>query len=163
MIEEARIGPLDRVLEVGVGGGAVTKNIEGLGGFYLGIDVNKNLIDRAKKTSPQLSFAVADARYLSGTIEEPVDIIVSSLGLRAMPEKMVADIFNEFNRVLSPVRPYCSIHLRPPENLSQKTLRKNCVFQARPVVGHFAIFRPFKCFSTKKFNTIFFSEKYLLK
>lgn len=90
------------MLEVGVGGGAVTKNIEGLGGFYLGIDVNKNLIDRAKKTFPQLSFAVADARYLSGTIKEPVDIIVSSLGLRAMPAKMVADIFNEFNRVLSP-------------------------------------------------------------
>ncbi|MGC3946904.1 MAG: methyltransferase domain-containing protein [Chryseolinea sp.] len=94
----------DRVLDVGCGSGAITKDIAGLvgsDGYVLGIDTSDHLIGQAKTTLSHVSnlaFAIADIN--SFTTEQPFDVVTTARVLQwlANPSTVV-------NKMVSLLKP----------------------------------------------------------
>jgi len=88
----------DRVLDVGCGSGAITKDIAGLvgaEGFVMGIDTSEHLIAQAQKTYahiPNLAFAVADVNKFKPA--ELFDLVTSARVLQwlAHPAQVVRNV-----------------------------------------------------------------------
>ena len=88
----------NRVLDVGCGSGAITKDIAALvgnDGFVMGIDTSEHLIAQAQKTYaqlPNLSFAVADVNQYQPS--ELFDVVTSARVLQwlANPKQVVRNM-----------------------------------------------------------------------
>lgn len=77
VVSLAGIGPADRVLEIGTGKGALTKELAGLGASYLGYEVDRANFDEASNLVRGTGARVVLAEAFK---EHPVfDVLVSSL------------------------------------------------------------------------------------
>ncbi len=76
--------PGERILDLGCGTGQLTEKIASAGAVVMGIDADRNMIEKATYNYPQLQFAVADARNFQ--VEQPFDAIFSNAALHWIPE-----------------------------------------------------------------------------
>lgn len=96
MLDAASIGASDRVVDIGCGTGASTIGAarRGTGGYALGVDISKPLLDRAvlraqEEGAGNVSFLLADAQTHSFTREE-FEILVSRLGMSFFSDTVAA-------------------------------------------------------------------------
>jgi len=82
----------ERILDLGCGTGALTAQIVAAGAEVVGIDSSPEMIDQARRSYPNLSFHVADAR--SFTVEGRFDAVFSNAVLHWVkePEQAVSRI-----------------------------------------------------------------------
>lgn len=75
--------PGERILDLGCGTGQLTEKIALAGSEVMGIDLDSEMIEKAKLNYPHLQFAVADARNFQ---VQPVDAVFSNAVLHWIPE-----------------------------------------------------------------------------
>ena len=102
IVQVAEIKQTDHVVEIGIGGGAVTKSLRGHGASYIGFDINEQFVKNAQLMFTEMKFVHADARHVGEFLPSPADIVVSSLGLRLIEESVIREIFREFVKNLAP-------------------------------------------------------------
>ena len=94
------VSPNQNVLEVGCAEGHLLASLRPARG--VGIDFSEEMLQRARKSYPELAFLHADAHDLSG-IHEKFDIIILS--------DLVNDLW-DVQRVLQQLQPLCTTHTR---------------------------------------------------
>lgn len=70
-----------RVLEIGVGGGRLTRELVALGGRVTGIDVAPAMVEHCRRAYPSAEFAVADLRDLSAFGDAAFDALVAGFNV----------------------------------------------------------------------------------
>jgi trans-aconitate methyltransferase len=76
--------PGERVLDVGSGTGELTAELAASGAKVLGIDASPEMIEAARRSSPELEFAVGDGQALA--YEAEFDCVFSNAALHWMPD-----------------------------------------------------------------------------
>lgn len=89
-----------RVLDIGCGEGYFTRLIEASGAYVEGADIAKELIAKAKTTSPDITYHVAAAESMTSVQSSYFDAITCVLALQNM-EKLDA-VVKECARILKP-------------------------------------------------------------
>ncbi|MHC5212106.1 MAG: class I SAM-dependent methyltransferase [Planctomycetota bacterium] len=112
LVEAARLGQGDRVLEIGCGPGHVSAALAGTGVHVTGIDFSGAMIAVARRRYPELAFQEANAEQLPFE-DESFDAVVSSFVVHhlARPEA----VFREVRRVLRPGRRFAFAVFAAPE------------------------------------------------
>ncbi|MGB8493235.1 MAG: class I SAM-dependent methyltransferase [Candidatus Acidiferrum sp.] len=103
-LEKAHALPGEHVLEVAVGTGASFKNLReqaGEKGLAVGLDLAPRMLARTRRHVPQGNLIQADARSLPFA-PASFDILFSSYFLDLIPTEELADVLEEFHRVLRP-------------------------------------------------------------
>ena len=107
-LEMAKIGPGDRVLDVGCGTGTLAiaaKRLVGPDGAVSGVDASAEMIARAKAKAARqglaVTFEVGTAQKLPFA-DAAFDVVLSSLMLHHVPEPTRKDALMEMRRVLKP-------------------------------------------------------------
>jgi len=77
----------DRVLDLGCGTGHLTARLAEREGSVVGVDNSLDMIERARKSYPELDFVHADARSLADEVDGPFDAIFSNATLHWIPEQ----------------------------------------------------------------------------
>lgn len=95
-----------RVLELGCGSGAVTRCImerrKDLKS-YVGVEIDKNLVNFLKSQYPKETFINASARDLKNLIkDESIDSLICTLPWTLLPKDLQENILKEILRVLKP-------------------------------------------------------------
>jgi trans-aconitate 2-methyltransferase len=82
--------PGERILDLGCGTGHLTAQIAALGAEVIGLDASPAMVEQARRTYPQLTFVVGDARDF--TLKQPVDAVLSNAALHwVQPPEPVVD------------------------------------------------------------------------
>jgi trans-aconitate 2-methyltransferase len=92
LLELLQPKPGERILDLGCGTGALTRQIAAAGAEVVGIDSSTEMIEQARRSFPQLHFEVADARTFA--LDREFDAIFSNAVLHWVkePEQAVARI-----------------------------------------------------------------------
>jgi ubiquinone/menaquinone biosynthesis C-methylase UbiE len=102
LVDAARIGPGDRVLDVGCGTGVVAREVAkriGVDGRVAGLDLNPRMLEVARRVAPEIDWRQGDAGNLpfeDGTF----DVVASQFALMFFPDQ--AGALREMWRVLAP-------------------------------------------------------------
>jgi SAM-dependent methyltransferase len=101
-----RIGPTDRVLEIGCGVGRITRAIAERAGLVVGLDVSAEMIRRARAALSDLTnveLVLGDGRGLSGLPDAAFDAVYSFLVFQHVPDPAVVCAYvRDIGRVLRP-------------------------------------------------------------
>jgi SAM-dependent methyltransferase len=101
LVDAARLGPHDEVLDVGCGTGTTTIAAATRAGGVLGVDLSPVMIDRARTRAadhPNVRFEVADAQ--TAAFEPSFDVVISRFGLMFFADP--ARAFANLRRALVP-------------------------------------------------------------
>lgn len=171
--EFAQIDEGDTVLDLGSGAGNdvfIARTIVGENGKVIGVDMTKEMIDRANKNNEKLNFKNVEFRF--GEIEElpvdsnSVDVVISNCVLNLVPNKQKA--FAEIFRVLKPNSHFCvsDVVLKgelPSELKKSAEMYAGCVSGAMKKEEYLQIIENagFKNIEVKKTKTISLPDKLL--
>lgn len=98
VVREGGAGP---VADIGCGPGHVTAHLAGLGLTALGIDLSPEMIAVARRTHPDLRFAVGSMTALD-LPDGSLGGIVAFYSIIHVPTERLPGVFAEFHRVLAP-------------------------------------------------------------
>lgn len=87
------------ILDIGCGNGKWAKILAEGNREYLGIDISKSLIQKAKKNFPNLSFIEADIREIDKKVNERVDVIFSYTSLLHIPPEQIKEVIEKLKKV----------------------------------------------------------------
>ena len=99
LLDEARIGSGQRVLDVACGPGYVAEAVRDRGATPTGIDISPEMIRIARERNPDIDFHVGDATALGFEFSQ-FDVVVSNFGVIHAPDYAAA--FAEARRLLRP-------------------------------------------------------------
>ena len=100
------IEPTDRVIEIGCGIGRITRAIAARAAQVLGVDVSKEMIDRARVALadvPNIELMVGNGEDLRGVPDASMDVAYSFIVFQHIPDpKVTCRYIEEIGRVLRP-------------------------------------------------------------
>lgn len=102
VVDRARVGPGDRVLDIGCGTGAVAREAAkrvGATGRVAGIDLNPRMLEVARRLAPEIEWRQGDAGDLPFE-DGAFDVVVSQYAMMFFPDPVLA--LGEMWRVLAP-------------------------------------------------------------
>lgn len=106
LVDEAQLKPSDRVLELGCGSGAITRQIlanKHNFGEFTGVEIDPHLVDYLKGAFPGENFIAASAADLKEHIpDESIDAVICSLPWTIFAGDLQESIVDEILRVLKP-------------------------------------------------------------
>jgi ubiquinone/menaquinone biosynthesis C-methylase UbiE len=88
-------------LEIGCGYGRLSPYIADHLNLYLGIDINKDSINSARKTYPKLSFVEASATSIP-CADRRFDVVITWTVLQHIPPQAIGRAIDEIRRVVDP-------------------------------------------------------------
>lgn len=92
--------PGKAVLDLGCGNGALTQKLNQMGYKAIGMDASGDLLEIARKNSPDITFLQADATDFS--LEQPVDAVFSNAVFHWIDESKQADMLDCVCNALKP-------------------------------------------------------------
>lgn len=105
-VDARPVGPQDVVLDIGCGLGRLTRALADQAGRVIGLDVSSEMIERARRLNAHLDnvqFIHGDGESLSGIAEESIDICVSHVVFRHIPDPaIILGYVTDSARVLRP-------------------------------------------------------------
>ena len=102
LFAEHREALLGRVLELGCGGGRLTRHLVALGGAVTGIDIGPDMVAYCQRSYPAATFAVGDLRDLSAFESESLDAVVAGFNvIDVLGDNERAKLLDELHRILS--------------------------------------------------------------
>jgi SAM-dependent methyltransferase len=91
-----------RVLELGCGGGRLTRHLVALGGEVTGIDIGADMVAYCQRSYPTAHFAVGDLRDLSAFASGSLDAVVAGFNvIDVLGDNERAKLLDELHRILS--------------------------------------------------------------
>ena len=100
------ISPTDRVLEIGCGMGRITRPLAERAQYVIGLDVSKEMIDRASQALSDLAnvdLRVGNGLDLTGVDDASLDVVYSFIVFQHIPDPAITcGYIREIGRVLSP-------------------------------------------------------------
>lgn len=90
--------PGESIIDLGCGTGTLTAAIAAAGAQVVGVDADRNMLERARQQYPQIPFRHADAHAF--TVEAPVDAVFSNAALHWMTRP--ADVIARVAAALKP-------------------------------------------------------------
>jgi len=100
VLAAARLGPKDRVLDIGCGTGTLLASAVAQGATGLGVDISTAMVEAARTLVPGASFEVADAQTDDLTAAGPFTKVVSRFGVMFFDEPTAA--FTNIRRAAAP-------------------------------------------------------------
>lgn len=107
MIEDVKANEKNIVLEIGCGTGAITKFLQELiptRNAYIGIEIEKDFVERLEKDFPKLNIVCGDACNASEIIAEhelgKVSYIISGLPFVVLPKEVSEGILEEVDKMM---------------------------------------------------------------
>jgi phospholipid N-methyltransferase len=107
MIEGVEADENNKVLEIGCGTGAITKFLQDLipaRNLYLGIEIDRDFVDRLESEFPQLDFVCGDAgeaeKILADRDFGKVSYIISGLPFVVLPPEVSEAILQEVDKLM---------------------------------------------------------------
>jgi phospholipid N-methyltransferase len=107
MIEDVQADENNIVLEVGCGTGAITRFLQDLiptRNSYIGIEIEKNFVERLEKEFPNLNIVCGDACHSTQIIAEhglgKVSYIISGLPFVVLPKEVSNGILDEVEKMM---------------------------------------------------------------
>jgi len=107
LIDKINFEKANLIVEIGVGGGAITKHIRTRiksPSQYLGIEINPHFVKSLKKKFPELSFELGSAENLKEIIEnkgfKEIDFVVSALPWSLLPDSLQIRILDQIKNTL---------------------------------------------------------------
>ncbi|MBI5700788.1 class I SAM-dependent methyltransferase [Candidatus Saganbacteria bacterium] len=88
----------EKIIDIGCGQGVFCRELHTLGIKVLGIDASKNLIDAAKKRSPEIKYLVASAQNLNMFENKSFDAATSIMAMQNMD--LLFEVIHEMSRVI---------------------------------------------------------------
>ena len=103
LFERYREALAGRVLELGFGGGRITRHLVAIGGTLSGIDIAADMVAHCRRTYPTASFSQGDLRDLSAFESASFDTIVAGANvIDVLGDDARAKLLDELHRLLSP-------------------------------------------------------------
>src|SRR5690349_7068610 len=103
LLDEAGLGPGDRVLDVACGTGIVARRARarlGAAGTVVGVDINPGMLAIARRVAPDVEWREGSASALPLQPNERFDVVTCQQGLQFVPDRGAA--VHEFRRALAP-------------------------------------------------------------
>lgn len=102
LFERHAAGLSGRVLELGCGGGRLTRHLVALGGEVTGIDIGADMVAYCQRSYPTASFSLGDLRDLSAFESASFDAIVAGFNvIDVLGDNERAKLLDELHRILS--------------------------------------------------------------
>jgi ubiquinone/menaquinone biosynthesis C-methylase UbiE len=103
LLDDARLAPGDRVLDIACGTGIVARVARerlGPGATVVGVDVSAPMLEVARRVAPDIDWREGDAGALPLRSGEEFDVVVCQQGLQFFPDR--AQAMREMHRALVP-------------------------------------------------------------
>ena len=97
----ARVGSAATICDLGCGPGQVARYLHERGANVIGVDLSPAMIERARRLTPEVFFAVGDMRHLD-VPDGAWQALVAFYAIVHIPKSDLADVFRELRRVLAP-------------------------------------------------------------